>query len=138
MPTGKEFSIEEKILIFWVVEFVGSERNSLQIPLTSTSARVMTLLGISYASVYRLKRELKALRQQAAVEDGRKDEAMNIEDSTIRTLAQAPSVAAPIGHRKAKKTWSVKEIASLAATEVRESAASKKKENVGRRQVALT
>ena len=51
MPTEKEFSIEEKILIFQVIEFVESERNGLQIPLTSTSARVMALLGISYSSV---------------------------------------------------------------------------------------
>ena len=138
MPTGKEFSVEEKILIFRVIEFVGSERNSLQIPLTSTSARVMTIFGISYSSVYCLMRELEALRHQTAVEDGRKDEVMNIEDSTIRTPAQASSVAAPTGHRKSKETWSVKEIASRAATEVPESTAPKKKENVGRRQVTLS
>ena len=137
MPIGKEFSIEEKILIFRVIEFVESERNGLQIPLTSTSARVMALLGISYSSVYRLKKELEELRQQTAVEDGRKDEAMNIEGSTIRTRAQTSSVVAPTGHRKAKKTWSVKEIASGAATEVPKPTAPKKKENVGRRQVAL-
>ena len=138
MPRGKEFSIEEKILIFRVIEFVESERNGLQIPLTSTSARVMTLLGISYSSIYRLKKEIEELRQQTTVEDDRKDEAMNIEDSTIRTPAQASSVAAPTGHQKAKKTWSVKEIASRAATEASESTAPKKKENVGRRQVALS
>ena len=72
------------------------------------------------------------------MEDGRKDEAMNIEDSTIRAPAQASSVAASTGHRKARKTWSGKEIASRAATEVPESTAPKKKENVRRRQVALT
>ena len=104
MPAGKEFSIKEKILIFRVIEFVESERNGLQIPLTSTSARVMTFLGTSYSSVYRLKKELEELRQQTTVEDGRRDEAMNIEDSTIRTPVQASSVAAPTGHRKAKKT----------------------------------
>ena len=86
--------------------------------MTSTSARATALLGISYSSVYRLKKELEELRQQTAVEDGREDQAMNMEGSTIRTQAQALSVAASIGHRKAKKTWSVKEIASDAATEV--------------------
>ena len=97
----------------------------------------MTLLGISYSLVCRLKKELEELRQQTTVEDSRKDEAMNIEDSTIRTTTQASSVAAPTSHRKARKTWSVKEIATRAATEVPESTAPKKKENVGRRQVAL-
>ena len=131
MPTGKEFSIEEKILIFRVIEFVESERNGLQILSTSTSARVMALLGISYSSVYRLKEELEELRQQTAVEDARKDQARNIEGSTIRTRAQASSVVAPTCRRKAKKTWSVKEIASGAATKVPKPTAPKKKGNVG-------
>ena len=35
MPTGKEFSIEEKAFIFRMAEFVESEKNDLQIPFTS-------------------------------------------------------------------------------------------------------
>ena len=46
---------------------------------------------------------MEELRQQTAVEDGTKGEAMNIEGSTIRTRAQVSSVVAPTGHRKAKK-----------------------------------
>ena len=79
MLAGKECSIEKKILIFRVIEFVESERHGLQIPLTSTGVRVVTLLGINYSSVHCLKIQLEELRQQTAMEAGSEDEMMNIE-----------------------------------------------------------
>jgi hypothetical protein len=46
MPKGHEFSVELKKVMFQVIEFVDSEKDGLKIPLTSTCARIMALLGI--------------------------------------------------------------------------------------------
>jgi hypothetical protein len=138
MPTGEEFSVEQKTLIFRVIEFVESERNGLKIPLTSTSARVMALLGISYSSVHRLKKEVKDLRQEQTMESTTEDEEFVPEESIIRTRAHSASVFAPTGRRKTKKTWSARKIASVVSTDVPMPIAPKKKGNVGRRQVVLS
>ena len=138
MPKGEEFSIEQKTLIFRVMEFVESERNGPQIPLTSTSARVMALLGISYSSVHKLKKELKQLRQEETMKNTDEHEEVVTEESTIRTRAQDASMFAPSGRRKTKKTWSATEIASAASTDVPMPMAPMKEGNVGRRQVVLS
>jgi hypothetical protein len=64
IPTGEEFSMEQKIVIFLLIEFVESKRNGLQVPLTSASGRGMALLGISYSSLNNLKQELNELQQE--------------------------------------------------------------------------
>ena len=69
MPTGKEFSVEEKTFIFRMTEFVESEKNDLQIPFTSIGVRVIALLGISYSSsVHCLKKKMEEFRQQTEME----------------------------------------------------------------------
>ena len=100
MPTGKEFSVEQKTLIFRVIEFVESERNGVKIPLSSTSARVMALVGISYRSVHRLKKELEILQQEQTMENTSEDEEFGPKAGAIRTRAQSTSALTPTGRRK--------------------------------------
>ena len=138
MPTGKEFSIEEKTFIFRMTEFVESEKNDRQILFTSIGVRVIALLGISYSSsVHCLKKKVEEFRQQTAME------ATPSPSSDEYRKCHKPYLSPSFGstssdHRKAKETWSAKELASRAATEVPKPIIPRKKGNVGQRQIALS
>jgi hypothetical protein len=59
MPTGYEFSQELKQLVFNVIKFVENEKNGPVIPLNNVNDRLQCMLGISLASVKRLKQEMR-------------------------------------------------------------------------------
>jgi hypothetical protein len=139
MPKGEEFSIEAKKLMFRVIDFVESERDGLQIPLKSTSARVMALLGIGYSSVHRLKSELEQLRRDHREDKIEVEKIPVAEITPPRTRTQSATVHAPSGLRKIKKTWSARRLAVAASFEIEISPLPpQKKGNVGRRRVVLT
>ena len=54
MPTGCEYSQQEKQLIFNVINFVESEKNSWKIPLYNVNERPTAMLTIWMVSVERL------------------------------------------------------------------------------------
>ncbi|CAF2118264.1 unnamed protein product [Rotaria magnacalcarata] len=60
----KEFSLEFKQLAFSIIDFVEKEKNGPSIPLNNVTDRVQAILGVSERSVYRLKREMKQLREE--------------------------------------------------------------------------
>ena len=138
MHTGEEFSVEQKKLIFRVIDFVESERDGLKIAVTSTSARIMALLGISYSSVHRLKKELNELREQETIGDDSDDEKVESISSAVRTRSQSNSVFTRSGHRKTKKTWSARTVAlSASSFAVPTPLVPKKTGYVGRSRVVL-
>ena len=65
MPTGHDFSIDEKTLIFKVINFCEQEKTGPIIPLNNLIQRVSMLLGICERSVNRMKKkELNELIEQ--------------------------------------------------------------------------
>ncbi|CAF1355584.1 unnamed protein product [Rotaria sordida] len=69
MPTGKEFSVEVKQLLFRVIDFVENEKDGPIVPLNNVDERLVKMLNISQSSITRLKHELKVLREQAAQQE---------------------------------------------------------------------
>ena len=64
MPIGHDFSIDEKTLIFKVINFCEQEETGPIVPLNNVIQRVSMLLGISERSVNRMKKELNELIEQ--------------------------------------------------------------------------
>jgi len=60
----KEFSVEFKQLAFSIIDFVEKEKNDPSIPLNNVTDRLQAMLGISRRSVYRLKHEMKELKDE--------------------------------------------------------------------------
>ncbi|CAF1541539.1 unnamed protein product [Rotaria magnacalcarata] len=59
----KEFSLEFKQLAFSVIDFIEKEKSGPSIPLNNVTGPVEAILGISQRSVYRLKQEMKKLKE---------------------------------------------------------------------------
>ena len=64
MPKGEDFSIELKMILFRLIDFVEQEGNGVTIPLHRTTVRLMKMLGIEETSIGRLKKELAEQRQE--------------------------------------------------------------------------
>jgi hypothetical protein len=64
MGKGSEFSTELKQVFFRVIAFVEAEKSGSLIPLTNTTLRLITMLGISKTSLFCLKGEFEEARQQ--------------------------------------------------------------------------
>ena len=61
----KEFSVEFKQLVFSIIDFVEKEKkNDPSILLNNVIDRLQAMLGISQRSVYRLKHEMKELKEE--------------------------------------------------------------------------
>ena len=76
MPQGVHFTQEIKEMFFRIIDFVKSEKSGPQIPLNNTTARIITLLGISESSLFNLKKEMRVIRdfQEAEKEEEEKQE----------------------------------------------------------------
>ena len=70
MPTGYEFLQELKQLAFNVIKFVENEKNGPSIPLYNINDHLQSMLGISLASVKRLKQEMRE-EQERMMEENR-------------------------------------------------------------------
>ncbi|CAF0826415.1 unnamed protein product [Didymodactylos carnosus] len=139
MPKGEDFSIELKQVFFRVIEFVESERNGLTIGLTSTTARIIALLGISEHSVKNLRSELVELKKEKEEESS--EETKPQEPTTparVRTRSAA-TVSISTGRRKVKRTWSARQVAASSPTlNVPTPIPPQKKGKCGRRRVKLS
>jgi hypothetical protein len=71
MPKGNEFSQEIKQFMFNVIKFVESEKDGSVIPLNNVNERLKYILGISMASVERLKKEIRE-EESRVVEESKK------------------------------------------------------------------
>ncbi|CAF3293648.1 unnamed protein product, partial [Rotaria sp. Silwood2] len=60
----KEFSLEFKQMAFSIIDFVEKEKYGPSIALNNVTDRLQAILGISERSVYRLKREMKKLKDE--------------------------------------------------------------------------
>ena len=89
MPTGYEFSQELKQLLFNVIKFVENEKNGPVIPLNNVNDRLVSMLGISLASIARLKQEMREERdrimeEKRAVDQAKKDKEQKLMEATRR------------------------------------------------------
>ncbi len=89
MPTGYEFSQELKQLLFNVIKFVENEKNGPVIPLYNVNDRLESMLGISLASIARLKQEMREERdrimeEKRAVDQAKKDKEQKLMEATQR------------------------------------------------------
>jgi len=89
MPTGHEFSVDEKVLIFKVIRFCEQEKTGPIIPLNNVIERISTLLGISERSVNRMKKELNELIEQE--KQKQEEEASTSKSNKIRLCTETPS-----------------------------------------------
>ena len=64
MPTGINFGSDMKQLMFWIIKFVESEKEGPVIPLCNTTSRLEIMLGVSIATVFRLRNEIPSLEQE--------------------------------------------------------------------------
>ena len=58
MPNGENFTLDLKQLMFRIIKFVEKEKTGPIIPLFNTANRLESKLGISRASVFRLRSEM--------------------------------------------------------------------------------
>ena len=89
MPTGYEFSQELKQLAFNVIKFVENEKNGPVIPLNNVNDRLQSMLGISLASVKRLKQEMREeqermMEEKRAMEQAKRDKDNQATEATRR------------------------------------------------------
>jgi hypothetical protein len=99
MPTGYEFSQELKQLVFNVIKFVEKEKTGPLIPLNNVNDRLQSMLGISLASVKRLKQEMREGQERIMEKKRLADQAKRDKESdavkVTRRLRQprSPSVS---------------------------------------------
>jgi hypothetical protein len=92
MPKGEEFSVDLKTIFFRIIDFVDKEKDGPIIPLNSSTARIVAMLGISERSVVRLKKEL-------ADQLKKHEEEANQKAAGPRTRTQSAMSPSP-SHRK--------------------------------------
>ena len=88
MPNGYEFSQEIKQLMFNVIDFVESEKNGSVIPLNDVNDRLKSMLGISMASVERLRREMREEKNRIAGEQKKVDKAKQNKENQELEMAR--------------------------------------------------
>ena len=64
MPTGINFGSDMKHLMFRIIKFVESEKEGPVIALYNTTSRLAIILGVSRATVFRLRNEIRSLEQE--------------------------------------------------------------------------
>ncbi|CAF1142243.1 unnamed protein product [Didymodactylos carnosus] len=145
MPRGEEFSVDLKKMFYRVIQFVDSEKDGVQIPLTSTTGRIMALIGIGERTVKTLRSELHQLKQEKTVElpiDTRGEEPPTTPRLRTRSaLAVSPPVAVSpwaTGSRTVKRTWSASHVAATTTIEVPTPPPPQKKGCSGRWRVVLS
>ncbi|CAF3256898.1 unnamed protein product [Rotaria sp. Silwood2] len=100
MPKGKEFSKEEKTLLFRIIVFVDSEKSGPKIPLNNVCDRLQVMLGLSRRTIINLRQEMSRLAdQQNNTEQTEEDD--DEEQPEVRPRRQSTSPRHAI---QAKKT----------------------------------
>lgn len=99
MPTGYEFSQELKQVVFNVIKFVENEKNGPSIPLYNVNDRLESMLGISLASVKRLKQEMieeqeRMMEEKRTIDQAERDKEKEAIEATRRLRhPRLPTVA---------------------------------------------
>jgi len=120
MPRGENFGSDVKQLMFRIIKFVESEKEGSVIPLHNTTARLEMILGVSRATVFRLKNEMHSLEDDEAQVD---EDRIQLRQRTVSEASVLPK-----GSRR-KRTFSV---------DLPVASAPRKKGNSGRKAIQLT
>ena len=101
MPQGVHFTSEIKEIYFRVIDFVESEKNGPRIPMNNSTARILTMLGISESSLFNLNKEMKAIRES------RDAQVKQEEEKRLRSRSASQIQSTNISHEKQNiLTWS--------------------------------
>jgi transposase len=101
MPQGVHFTPELREIFFRVIDFVEREKTGPQIPMNNTTARIVSMLGISESSLLNLKKEMKAVRELWEAKE--KEE----EEKRLRLRSSSQIRPTEISHKKQDvSTWS--------------------------------
>jgi hypothetical protein len=124
MHKGREFSVEEKQLIFRVIKFTEREKMGPVIPHNNVDDRLIEMLNVSQSSITRLKNEMKDLSEQQQAEH---EQQQKVVEKPVReerrytrseTAAQKPDDSSEpptkVLHRRERHTFS----ASFSTTEI--------------------
>ncbi|CAF3405572.1 unnamed protein product [Rotaria sp. Silwood2] len=146
MPKGKEFSKNEKAILFRVMAFVDSEKYGPKIPLYNVTDRLQVMLGISRQTITKLRQEMS----QWATENNPMEEEQEDEDEKSETRTQhqltfvksdievKQSLPLAVG-RKTKRRWTTSSITTIVGpTSVPSPISPKKKGHSGRKKIVLT
>jgi hypothetical protein len=125
MPKGEDLESDVKQLMFRIIKFVDSEKEGTVIPLYNTTGRLEAMLGVSRATVFRLRNEMHSLED----EETEDDETEVDEDKIIlRQRTVSESSILPKGSRRKRKF----------SANVPVAGAPRKKGNSGRKAIQLT
>ena len=106
MPRGVPFTPDIKEIFFRVIHFVESEKNGPRIPLNNSTARIITMLGISESSLINLKKEMKTIRETSEREEREEEE----KRSRLRSSSQ--NQATDVSHKTKAVSTNMKQIKS--------------------------
>ena len=119
MPTGINFGSDMKQLMFRIIKFVESEKEGPVIPLYNTTSRLEIMLGVSRATVFRLRNEIRSLEQE---EEESNEDKIQLRRRTVSEASVLPkysqrkrkiSVDIPLAGSSAKKGNSGRKKTSL-------------------------
>jgi hypothetical protein len=146
MPTGKEFSKEEKTLLFRIIAFVDSEKNGPKIPMNNVCGRLQVMLGLSHGTISNLRQQMSRLVDQQddiKVTEEDDEEASQVrprrQSTSSRVAAQEKDILPTTGRRKERRQWSASSITTIVnGTFIPSPTSPKKKGNSGRKKIVLT
>ena len=127
MPKEVDYSINQKQIMFRVIEFVEREKTGAVIPLHNTTGRVLAMLAISESSLFRVKKEIVDQRQKE-LDEPVTQEPISSRRRTISSTHQSHS------HRK--RRWSA--VSYDSASTITTPLPSKKEGNSGQTAVCLS
>jgi hypothetical protein len=143
MPSGKEFSKEEKTIFYRVITFVDLEKNGPKIPMYNANDRLQAMLGLSRHSISNLRQEMRLLSedQNKSVSEEEEEEEKADPRPRRRTTSDTQIKRTPPQRhgRKRKRTWSTSSITTMTNVVISPLPLSpKKKGNCGRKKIILT
>ena len=92
MPKGEKFRLDVKQLMFRIIDFVEKEKTGSIIPLHNAASRLESMLGISKASIFRLRSEMKQNQEH--------DKMPKYKNRLRRRTASETSLLTKKSHRK--------------------------------------
>jgi hypothetical protein len=96
MPTGENYGLARKQLMFRIIKFVEREKTGPVIPLFNTTGRLEAMLGIPRRSVFRLRSEMLSL--EVKLEEDTNQDNVQLRRRTVSETLMLPKRS----HRKRK------------------------------------
>ena len=90
MPTGMNFGSDVKQLMFRIIKFVESEKEEPVIPSYNTTGRLEVMLGVSRATVFRLRNKMHGLEEKEEEEEKCDEDKIQLRRRTVSEASILP------------------------------------------------